>query len=69
MASLKESAGRPPRITLEQYRRIAEVRRIREAAPTDKELARELGLPVHAVTNAMRGRIRRYEEMLAGAQK
>lgn len=61
-SSTDAERGRPTTITLEQCRRIVEVRRLRESTPTDKELARELGLSVHTIGNAMRGRgIRRYE--------
>jgi len=61
-SSTDAERGRPTTITIEQYRRIVEVRRLRESTPTDKELARELGLSVHTIGNAMRGRgIRRYE--------
>ena len=67
MAARKITAtrGRRPSMTIEQYRRIVEVKRIRESAPTDKELARELGLPIHTIENAMRGRVRRFDAMIA----
>lgn len=65
MASRKtKTRGRQSPMTLEQYRRIVEVRRIRDSAPTDKELARELGLPVHTVANAMRGRVRQFDAVM-----
>lgn len=53
--------GRQPRMTPEQYQRVREVRRLRELAPTDKELARELGLPLKTIQNAMRG-LKCYEK-------
>jgi hypothetical protein len=53
--------GRPPTITLEQYQRVREVRRLRNLAPSDKELARELGLPIKTIQNAMLG-IKCYEK-------
>jgi hypothetical protein len=67
MAARKITAtrGRRPTMTLAQYRRIVEVKRIRESAPTDKELARELGLPIYTVANAMRGRVRRFDAAIA----
>jgi hypothetical protein len=67
MAARKITAtrGRRPSMTIDQYRRIVEVKRIRESAPTDKELARELGLPAYTVANAMRGRVRRFDAMIA----
>ena len=57
--------GRPTSVTLEQYRRILEVRRLRQLAPSDKELARELGLPVHTVSHALGRGLKRYDIELA----
>ena len=56
-------AGRRPAATVEQYRRIVEVRDARRAIPTDKELARELGLPVYTITNLMCGKGARKLEL------
>ena len=57
--------GPKPKITLEQYRRILEVRRLRQLAPSDKELARELGLPVHTVSHRLWRGLKRYDIELA----
>ena len=57
--------GRPTGVTLDQYRRLLEVRRLRQLAPTDKELARELGLPVHTVSHAISRGLKRYDIELA----
>ena len=57
--------GQKPKLTLDQYRRVREVVRLRQLAPTDKELARELGLPVHTVAHAMSRGLKRYDIELA----
>jgi hypothetical protein len=64
-----EARGRPPRVTLEQYRRIVQVRMARAAIPTDKELAIELGLNPFTVANVLRRGIRAYEKVLRPAIK
>lgn len=51
-------------VTLEQYRRIAEVRKIRHQTPNNKELARELGLSVTFIQNAVGHGIKRLDVML-----
>ena len=57
--------GRPTSVTLDQYRRILEVRRLRQLAPSDKDLARELGLPVHTVSHRLWRGLKRYDIELA----
>lgn len=61
--------GRPPTISFEVYRRIAQVRDARKAIPCNKTLARELGLTPKKVNRAMEKPIRRYEAMLAAEGK
>lgn len=56
--------GRKPEMTLEQYKRIIEVRRMREATPSDKELARELGLRLYPIRRAMALGIKSYDHQL-----
>lgn len=50
--------GRPTSVTLEQYRRLVEVRELRRRVPCNKTLSRELGLPVstiqHAITRGLK---------------
>ena len=56
--------GRKPDMTLEQYQRISEVRAARKAIPTDKELARELGLRLYQIRRAMALGIKPYDYQL-----
>lgn len=50
----KRPRGRPPAVTLAQLVRIEAVREARDAIPSDKELAAELGIPLHVVHRAMK---------------
>jgi len=45
--------GRPTSVTLEQYRRLMEVRELRRRVPCNKTLSRELGLPVATISHAI----------------
>ena len=59
--------GNEPKITLEQYRRILELKKKKEGPIRDMtyvELAKELGLRPSAVINAARRRIKRYDYVL-----
>jgi hypothetical protein len=53
-------------ITLEQYLRIKEVGRARAAIPSDKELARELGVGIHAVQRVLHRPMKCHEKVLRG---
>jgi hypothetical protein len=51
-------------MTLEQYRRVLEVRAARRAGikhPTNRELADEFGLPRYLISNAMNIGIKTYD--------
>ena len=50
-----------PVVTLEQYRRIREVRAARAALPTDEQLCFELGLNIGTMRTAMYREIERHE--------
>lgn len=56
--------GRPPQVTLEQYRRIMEVRSARRAIPGNKALARELGINVATIGTTMVRGIKTYDHQL-----
>lgn len=58
-------SGRPTNVTLDQYRRLVEVRKLRQQVPCNKTLSRELGLPVSTVANAIARGIKRYDIELA----
>lgn len=62
-------SGRPTEITLEQYRRLVEVRELRRRAPCNKALAREFGVPVQTVANAIARGLKRYDIELAKEAK
>lgn len=57
--------GPKPPITLDQYRRLLEVRRLRAAIPSDKELARELGVAPWIVSRALFHGYRHHDAELA----
>lgn len=52
--------GRPPRVTEDQYRRIMAVRDARAGIPSDKVLARELGITVSTLRSIMWRRVKRF---------
>ena len=56
--------GRPPSITLEQYRRIREAHELRRRL-CDKALAREAGIAVGTVRRIVKQGIKRYDIELA----
>lgn len=58
-------SGRPTNVTLEQYRRLVEVRKLRQQVPCNKTLSRELGLPVSTVANAISKGLKLYDFQLA----
>lgn len=53
--------GRVPNVTKEQYRRILEVRAARAAIPSDKVLARELGMTTANVRSIMHRGLKYFE--------
>ena len=57
--------GPKPPITLDQYRRLLEVRRLRAAIPSDKELARELGVAPYIVASAIGRGYRHHDAELS----
>jgi DNA-directed RNA polymerase specialized sigma24 family protein len=57
--------GRKPKVTLDQYRRLLEIRKLRRQIPSDKELSHELGLPVSTVSKAISNGLKRYDIELA----
>ncbi len=56
--------GRPPKMTLEQYQRIMQVRAARKLIPGDKALARELGIPAATIRTTMVRGIKAYDHQL-----
>ena len=50
----KRPRGRPPAVTLAQLVRIEAVREARDAIPSDKELAAELGVKIHVIQRLMK---------------
>jgi hypothetical protein len=58
------AGGPKPRLTFEQYKRIVEVREARSQIPTDKELARELGLNPLSIKRSMIRGIKVFDLML-----
>jgi hypothetical protein len=55
-----------PKVTLEQYRRILEVKTARDALPSDKKLAREMGITVDGVRSIMRRGLTTYDRRADG---
>jgi hypothetical protein len=58
--------GRKPRLTREQYRRILRVMRIKRRAaslPTQKQLAREMGVSYCTIHNAARYGVKHYADV------
>jgi transcription initiation factor IIE alpha subunit len=53
--------GRMPNVTVEQYRRLRAVKAARDALPTDKALAKELGISVSSVRSIMARGLLTYE--------
>ena len=47
----------------EQYRRVVEVRTLRARTPSNKELARELGVSLSVIHKALADGLRSYEEV------
>ena len=62
-----KSAGNKPKVTLEQYKKILELKDSKERVKemTYVHLAKELGLRPSTVINAARRRIKRYDYVLA----
>jgi len=46
---MTRGVGRPPSVTMAQYQRVLDVKAARAVLPTNKELARELGVPVSTI--------------------
>lgn len=61
--------GRPTRVTLAQYRRILEVKKMRALVPRNKELAKELGLPAHTIADVIHKGLKTYDLALAKEKK
>lgn len=57
--------GRPTSVTLEQYRRLMEVRELRRRVPCNKTLSRELGLPVATISHAINRGLKSLDIKLA----
>lgn len=53
-----------PLLTFEQYLRVRQVKEARDALPSDKDLAREYGVPVRVIERAISQGLRRYENRL-----
>jgi hypothetical protein len=60
---MKSRPGRKPNLTREQYRRVVEVRTLRARTPSNKELARELGVSPSVIHKALADGLRSYEEV------
>ena len=56
--------GRPPSLTLEQYRRVRELREL-QRRHTDKAVAHELGISVTSLRRIKSQGIKRYDYELA----
>lgn len=53
--------GHEPSITIEQYARLLEIKAIKQTIPSYSALAREWGVTVHAVLDAVSRGIKRYD--------
>jgi DNA-directed RNA polymerase specialized sigma24 family protein len=60
---MKVRSGRKPNMSREQYRRVVEVRTLRARTPSNKELARELGVSLSVIHKALADGLRTYEEV------
>ena len=62
-----KNPGNKPKVTLEQYKKIMELKESKERIKemTYVHLAKELGLRPSTVINAARNRIKRYDYVLA----
>lgn len=58
---------RPRKLTAEAIERLREIQRLRDALPSDKELAREYGVCVRTVEKVMIEN-RKYERAVAARQ-
>lgn len=56
--------GRVPNVTEAQYRRILEVKAARAAIPSDKALARELGMSAANIQSIMHRGLKHFERKL-----
>ncbi len=61
--------GRPPSVTMEQYQRVLDVKAARAALPTNKELARELGVPVSTIMGLLGRGLKAYQPRKANGRK
>jgi hypothetical protein len=59
---VKRSTGRPPSVTLAQYQRVLDVKAARAMLPTNKELARELGVPVSTIMGLIQRGLKSYHQ-------
>ena len=62
---MKSRPGRKPNMSREQYRRVVEVRTLRARTPSNKELARELGVSLSVIHKALADGLRTYEDVQA----
>lgn len=58
---MKARPGTRPHLTREQYQRILEVKELRARTPSNKELARELGVGIAVIRKATYTGLRNYE--------
>jgi hypothetical protein len=66
---VKRSAGRPPSVTLAQYQRVLDVKAARAMLPTNKELARELGVPVSTIHGIINRGLKVYHQRRPDGRK
>ncbi len=66
---MKRSAGRPPSVTLAQYQRVLDVKAARAMLPTNKELARELGVPVSTIHGIINRGLKVYRQRRPDGRK
>jgi hypothetical protein len=66
---VKRSAGRPPSVTLAQYQRVLDVKAARAMLPTNKELARELGVPVSTIHGIINRGLKVYHQRGSDGRK
>jgi hypothetical protein len=66
---VKRSAGRPPSVTLAQYQRVLDVKAARAMLPTNKELARELGVPVSTIHGIINRGLKVYRQRRPDGRK
>ena len=59
---MKRRAGRPPSVTMAQYQRVLDVKAARAMLPTNKELARELGVPVSTIMGLIQRGLKAYHQ-------